>query len=334
MPPGKEFKDPTLDESLKDVVATAAYSSCEESCRKGLEIEPSNALLRTRLQSLRDAGHATDEALDKGMCDKTAAAAEKALGNPAFSAKKYKEAIEFYTKALEQDPLDHVFYSNRSACYAESDEFEKALRDAERCIAINPQFAKGYSRHAHALFNVGRYVEMEAAAKKGLEIDSESAALQELLKQAETETKEPLAVQQQMYNLRQDKKKDAKLQELMRGLNMQGGNGMPGMPGVQMFSPGGGGFGGGGGDLSGLLSGLGGMGGGGGGMFGGGGNGKARMTDDQMRAMARAMSTNPENADTGAGYTPAAPAAAAPVAAAASAEPTLKCDGPSSFGPK
>merc|ERR1712194_664092 len=195
----------------------------------------------------------------------------------------------------------------------------------------NPQFAKGYSRQAHALFNMGRYVEMEAAAKKGLEIDSASVALQDLLKQAEIETKEPLAVQQHMYQLRQDKKKDANMQEMLRGLNM-GGNGIPGMPGMQMFSPdGAGGFGG--GDLSGLLSGLGGGGGGGGGVFGGGGgNGKARMTEDQMRSMARAMKENP--AAGAAGSTQAAPAAApAPAAAAAPAE-SLMQEGPTSLGPK
>merc|ERR1712194_379078 len=173
----------------------------------------------------------------------------------------------------------------------------------------NPQFAKGYSRQAHALFNMGRYVEMEAAAKKGLEIDSASVALQDLLKQAEIETKEPLAVQQHMYQLRQDKKKDANMQEMLRGLNM-GGNGIPGMPGMQMFSPdGAGGFGG--GDLSGLLSGL---------CGGGGGNGKARMTEDQMRSMARAMKENPA-------------AAPAPAAAAAPAE-SLMQEGPTSLGPK
>jgi len=72
----------------------------------------------------------------------------------------------------------------------------------------------------------------------------------------------------------------------MRGLNM-GGNG------VQMFSPGGMG---GGVDLNSLLSGLGG-GGGMGGMGGFGNSGKSRMTEDQMRGMARAMASTPKGAD-------------------------------------
>lgn len=199
-------KDVELDPALKDIVDGASYAACEASCRKGLELDAKNALLRSRLQALRDAGHATDEAKDKEMCDKEAAAAMKALGNPAFSAKKWKEAAEFYTQAMEQDPFDHVFYSNRSACYAESEELDKAIRDAERCIALNPQFAKGYSRQAAALWHVGRYVEMEASAKKGLEIDASSTALQDLLKQAQAETCETPECQANMHQLRQDKK--------------------------------------------------------------------------------------------------------------------------------
>jgi len=271
------------------IVEEASYNSCEASCRKGLELDPQSALLPTRLQALRDAGHPTDEAKDREMRDQKAAGECKAQGNAAFSAKRWKEAIDHYTKAMEQDPFDHVFCSNRSACYAESEEFEKALRDAERCIALNPQFAKGYSRQA----------------RKGLELDSSSVALQDLLKQAEIETRETPEVQAQMHKFRQEKKQDAKLQELMKGLDMQGNN-------IQMFNPGD--------DFSGLLNSLKGGGGGFPGMGVFGGSGKARMTEEQMRGMARAMS-QASPSSTGAGYT-SAPAE------------TAKPEGPSSFAPQ
>lgn len=34
------------------------------------------------------------------------------LGNKAFAVKNYDEAIDFYSKAIEADPTDPVFYSN------------------------------------------------------------------------------------------------------------------------------------------------------------------------------------------------------------------------------
>jgi len=307
---------PELDPALKDVVNGASHSSCEESCRNGLKNEPGNALLRSKLQALRDAGYITNEEQDKALVDEEAASKHKAQGNTNFSAKKWQDAVDCYTKAMEQNPFDHVFFSNRSACYAELEEFEKALKDADRCVALNPNFAKGYSRQAHALFHVGRYVEMEAAARKGLTLDPASKPLEDLLKQAQTETAEPLAVQQKMHQLRQEKRQDAKLQDLMRGLNMQGNN-------IQMFNPGAGG------DLSGLLSSLG---GGGGGSFGGG-SGKSRMTEEQMRGMARAMGQAPT--PTAGGY----PAATAPATPAATVSPSTKdssTEGPNpkAFAPK
>ena len=39
-------------------------------------------------------------------------------------------------------------------------EFEKALHDAGRCIAITPSFGKGYSREGLALYHLGRYAEV------------------------------------------------------------------------------------------------------------------------------------------------------------------------------
>jgi len=311
-------KDYSMDASLTDTVESASYGGCELTCRTGLEHEPGNQPLRSRLQALRDAGCVTDEAKDRAMRMPEAAAPLKAEGNKAFAAKKWKDAADHYTKALEQDPFDHVFYSNRSACYAEDGEYEKSLADAERCIAINPQFAKGYSRLALALFHVGSYSEMESAASKGLDIDASSVALQDLLKQAQAETKEPLEVQKHMHKLRQDKAQDKKMKDLLSGFNM-GGNG------VQMFSPGGMG---GGADLSSLLSGL--QGGGGmGGMGGLGDSGKSRMTEEQMRGMARAMAQAPKGADSdaspsrGGGYV----ATPAPEAKAASGS------GPTTFAP-
>ena len=46
---------------------------------------------------------------------KQQAAKFKAAGNNAFSAGRYYAATAEFTKAIECDPYDHIFYSNRSA---------------------------------------------------------------------------------------------------------------------------------------------------------------------------------------------------------------------------
>lgn len=153
---------------------------------------------------------------------------------------------------------------------------EKALHDAKRCIAIKPDFAKGYNRQCIALFHSGDYVGAEASAQEGLKIDSANAGLLELLKQCQVETAETPDAQAMMYKLREEKRNNEKMNALLKGLNMGG----PGGP--RVFSPGAGG------NLDDMMKGL--QGGGGGGGFGNlFGGGKPSMTEAQMRTMSRGV---------------------------------------------
>ena len=40
----------------------------------------------------------------------------KAKGNAALSAKNYQEAIIYLTEEIIHDPMNHVLFSNSSAC--------------------------------------------------------------------------------------------------------------------------------------------------------------------------------------------------------------------------
>ena len=70
----------------------------------------------------------------------------KAAGNAALQAGNLTEAIESYTKAINADGTNHVYYSNRSAAYLKKGDGNNALEDANSTVAINPEFSKGYSR--------------------------------------------------------------------------------------------------------------------------------------------------------------------------------------------
>lgn len=41
----------------------------------------------------------------------------KELGNEEFKKKNFDKAIEHYTHAIEENPVDHTVYGNRSASY-------------------------------------------------------------------------------------------------------------------------------------------------------------------------------------------------------------------------
>ena len=72
----------------------------------------------------------------------------KSLGNAEFKQKNFVKAAELYTKAIELDPTNHVFYSNRSGCYTSLRKFEDSLKDAKKCIELKPDWHKGYIRKA------------------------------------------------------------------------------------------------------------------------------------------------------------------------------------------
>lgn len=85
--------------------------------------------------------------------DKTAADALKAKGNASMSAKKYDEAIASYTKAIELDPTNPVYYSNRAAAYSSKASHDEAVLDAEKAIEVDPAFVKAYHRLGYVSFN-------------------------------------------------------------------------------------------------------------------------------------------------------------------------------------
>jgi len=68
---------------------------------------------------------------------------KQALGNTAFSAGNYADAVKHFTDAIGVDAANHVFYSNRSAAYAALNDYDAALTDAEKTVAIKPDWVKG-----------------------------------------------------------------------------------------------------------------------------------------------------------------------------------------------
>ncbi|CAK9074980.1 unnamed protein product [Durusdinium trenchii] len=118
------------------------------------------------------------------MVDKAKAAEAKAKGNTEFQAKNFKEAIKHFTEAIKHDPTDHVFFSNRSACYASLEDYDKALEDGRECVRLKPDWPKGYTRKGLAEFFLQKYDDAAETYKAGLKLAPEDATLKEGLKKA------------------------------------------------------------------------------------------------------------------------------------------------------
>jgi stress-induced-phosphoprotein 1 len=115
----------------------------------------------------------------------------KAKGNAALTAGNFTEAIEHYSKAINADGANHVYFSNRSAAYLSKGDAHNALEDAKSCLGLNPQFAKGYSRKGAALHALKRYNDSIAAYNAGLEKFPMDAGLQKGLQTVTKEKENP-----------------------------------------------------------------------------------------------------------------------------------------------
>jgi len=115
----------------------------------------------------------------------------KAAGNKALQSGNLTEAIENYTKAINADGTNHVFYSNRSAAYLKKGDGNNALEDAKSTIAIKPDFSKGYSRKGAALHALKRYNDAIAAYEEGLAKFADDAALKKGLEEVKRDKDGP-----------------------------------------------------------------------------------------------------------------------------------------------
>lgn len=109
---------------------------------------------------------------------------ERELGNEAFRKQDYPAAVKHYTEAMKRGPAGaypdhHKLLSNRAACYTKLGAWAEGLRDAEKCIELAPDFAKGYSRKGHLEFFAKEYDKARKTYEQGLEKDPSNAELRE-----------------------------------------------------------------------------------------------------------------------------------------------------------
>ena len=98
----------------------------------------------------------------------------KMKGNDILKSQDYSAALCEYSRAIELNPFNHIYYSNRSLCYYRLNNCELALRDADKCIELCPSFSKGYLRRVDALTALDRFEEANETIDKAIAIEPEN----------------------------------------------------------------------------------------------------------------------------------------------------------------
>ena len=103
----------------------------------------------------------------------------KEAGNRFFKASDFSNAKLYYTQAIKIDPDNAVLFSNRAATYVMLAEFEEAVKDAEFCIKLRPEWDKGYFRKAVSLEKMQRYNDALSVFEEGLRHAPDSCELKQ-----------------------------------------------------------------------------------------------------------------------------------------------------------
>lgn len=74
------------------------------------------------------------------------AEAQKALGNEAFKAGRYEEAVRCFSAAVQLCPGTAVYHGNRAAACLMGKRYPEAVQDSLKAVQLDAAFVKGYAR--------------------------------------------------------------------------------------------------------------------------------------------------------------------------------------------
>ncbi|CAF0882979.1 unnamed protein product [Adineta ricciae] len=88
--------------------------------------------------------------------EQSSAEAEKEKGNEAYKKKDFETALAHYNKAIELDPINMTYYTNRAAVYFEQKQWDNCMKECEKAIEVGREnkadyklIAKAYARMAN-----------------------------------------------------------------------------------------------------------------------------------------------------------------------------------------
>lgn len=146
----------------------------------------------------------------KAYIDPDKAEEAKERGNELFKNGKYADAVKEYTEAINRNPDDPKYYSNRAACYTKLAAFDLGLKDCETCLGLDPKFLKGWIRKGKILQGMQQQSKAIVAYEKALELDASNAEALEGYRQCST------AVNSNPEEVRKRAMGDPEVQQILR----------------------------------------------------------------------------------------------------------------------
>lgn len=101
----------------------------------------------------------------------------KNQGNASYKEGNYREAIEYYNKAIELCPKNAAYYGNRAAAYLMINKHKETIADAQMSTRLDPNFVKGFLREGKAHLFLGDYQSALRCFEKVKEIEPTNSSV-------------------------------------------------------------------------------------------------------------------------------------------------------------
>merc|ERR1719354_644679 len=157
----------------------------------------------------------------------------KSEGNQLMKEKKFKEAVERYSEAINVQE-SAIYYCNRAAAYTSLENYEEALQDCKKAISFEPDYSKAYSRMGLIYSKINLYAESENCYEKALKLEPDNESYKKNLEIVKEKLKEATAAMPGMPGGMPD---FSQMQNMMQNMMGQMGMPMPPMGGEEGGAP-------------------------------------------------------------------------------------------------
>lgn len=162
-------------------------------------------------------------------------------GNEFMKSERHREALEKYTRAIELDPTNPVYFCNRAAAHFKLGENEAAVADCTAALALQPDYGKAHSRLGLALTALERHREARMAYARAAALEPDNESYRQNLRLADEQLaahgeRAPLDLggllqNPALLNMATEMLADPNMQNLISGLMSGGGAAAPGAGG-------------------------------------------------------------------------------------------------------
>lgn len=180
-----ELQSNELSDDAKESLEVA--SQCLQSAY-ALTLEDKHLQVSKSLEEIFISATQNEPLHKKGppsAADKEEAERLKTEGNNLMRTEKFEDALLMYSKAIDLDGSNPVFYCNRAAAHSKMSNHHLAIEDCQRAVDMDPTYSKAYGRMGLANSSLEKHKEAVDNFKKALELEPDNESYKSNLQIAE-----------------------------------------------------------------------------------------------------------------------------------------------------